>query len=174
MSLPLDYPTEDEIRWLFAHGVSDAAIFQPTPIRAARVRFLDQRAFEFADIGGVGERALVFVGESDLVAWQPRQGALATWRGVAFCLGDIDQVFNPATYFCAGALRVHADPLAWLKAEREGIVSVQPRFTYAYLRHVPRLAFSTAAHARQVRAWLEPPKPRVEFLVKIPEEMAAA
>lgn len=72
------------------------------------------------------------------------------------------------------ALWVHRNPLDWLKANREGIVIVQPRFTYAYLRHVPRLAFSSAAHARQVQAWLHPPKPMVKFLIKTPEERAAA
>ena len=170
MSLPLDYPTEDAIRWLFAQGVSDTAVLGPPPMRAAKVVFLDKQTFDF-DVAG--ERVLTFTEKHDLIAWKPDGRTLASWRGVAFALGE-DAIWNPASYFMGDALWVHRDPLDWLKANREGIVIVQPRFTYAYLRNVPRLAFSSAAHARQVQAWLPPPKPRVEFLVKIPEERAAA
>ena len=98
---------------------------------------------------------------------------LASWRGQAFCLGDVDDIFNPATYFDGGALRVHETPLQWLLADRDGIVIVRPDLAHAYLASCQRLAFSDRAHARQVDKWLQPPKPTVEILVEVEERAAA-
>jgi hypothetical protein len=125
------FPTDDELLWLLEQGVSDEALW---PISGATVRF-DSATF---DLDAEGERALVFRAEDrdeviDLIGWQPHTGALASWRGQAFCLGDIDDIFNPATYFDGGALRVHATPLDWLLANRDGIVIVQPDLAPAYL-----------------------------------------
>jgi len=39
MTARLDYLDEREIRWLFAHGVPDTAMLEPTPIRAGKVSF---------------------------------------------------------------------------------------------------------------------------------------
>jgi hypothetical protein len=44
-----------------------------------------------------------------------------------------------------------------VEAGREGIVIVQPRLTYAYLRNVSRLSFADSTHALKVKRWLEPP-----------------
>jgi hypothetical protein len=52
-------------------------------------------------------------------------------------------------------------------------VIVDHKQTYAMLRHAPRLSFADADHARSVRRWLEPPKPRVELLVEIAARSAA-
>lgn len=54
---------------------------------------------------------------NDLIAWDPTKGRLASWRGLGFCLGDLDEVFNPATYFGGGALWAHEAPLEWLLAD---------------------------------------------------------
>ena len=85
----------------------------------------------------------------------------------------MDDVFNPATYFAGGALRVHETPLQWLLAEREGIVILRPDLAHAYLANCQRLACSDAAHARQVERWLQPPKPTVEIFVAVEERAAA-
>ena len=164
------FPSDDELRWLLRQGISDAALW---PISGATVRF-DRSAFDLDDSG---ERALIFRAEDcgeviDIVAWQPRTGKLASWRGQAFCLGDVGDVFNPATYFFGGALHVHETPLQWLLAEREGILILRPDLAHAYLAN-NRLVCSDAAHARQVERWLEPPKPTVEIFVAIEERSAA-
>lgn len=65
MSFPPEYPTEDEIRWLFAQGVSDTAVLGPPPMRAAKVVFLDKQTFDF---DATGERVLTFTEEHDLIA----------------------------------------------------------------------------------------------------------
>ncbi len=157
------FPTDDELRWLVHHGISDAALW---PISGATVRF-DARTF---DLAGDGERALTFRAEDrgeviDFVAWQPLTGKLASWRGVAFCLGDVDDVFNPATYFAGGALRVHETPLQWLQADREGIVIVRRDFAYAHLRFCQRIVCDDLAYAERIERWVRPPKSTVEILV---------
>ena len=154
MTLPLDYPNERECRWLIGQGID------PTDIKAANVT-VTGGTFDFADDG---ERVLIFTEPHDLVAWQPKRGALASWRGVAFALNE-DAAFNPASWFAGSALAVHQSPLDWLLADGDGICIVKPALTYAMLRHVPRLVFSDLAYARKVRAWMQTPKVRCEFLI---------
>ncbi len=166
--MKLDYPNEIEVQWLFSQGVSDVALLQPEAIRAGRVRFLENETFEFADDG---QRVLIFrvveCGcEIDRIAWSPRDGKLATWRGVAFALGQ-NAIWNPGTYFAGGALRLHRTALDWLKADRDGICIVNPKLAYSQLHHEDRLIFSDAVYAAQVRKWMKPPKVRSQFLVEI-------
>ena len=170
----LRFPTDAELRWLLAEDIAGDAMASPWPIRGANAKFED-RVFAFDE---TGERGIIFRAEDrgetiDLVAWQPHSGKLAAWQSRAFCLGDLEQVLSPATYFAGGALRVHRTPLEWLRAYRDGIVIVQPHLTYAYLRNARRLSFADAAHARQVEEWLKTPKPSVELLVEIPERAMA-
>ena len=167
------FPSDDELRWLLHQGISDTALW---PISGATVCFdLKHGTFE---LDPAGERTLIFPAEDcddviDLIAWQPRTGQLASWRGQAFCLGDVDDVFNPATYFDGDALRVHETPLQWLQAEREGIVILRPDLAHAYLANCQRLACSDTASARQVERWLQPPKPTAEIFVAVEEKAAA-
>ena len=154
-------------------GISDTALW---PISGATVCF-DLKHGTF-DLDPAGERALIFRAEDcdeviDLIAWQPRTGQLASWRGQAFCLGDVDDIFNPATYFAGDALRVHETPLQWLLAERDGIVIVRPDLAHAYLANCQRLAFSEARSLARWQRWLQPPKPTVEILVAVEERAAA-
>ena len=157
------FPTDDELLWLLDQGLNENALW---PISGVTVRF-DRNTFGLDD---TGERALTFRAEDsgeviDLIAWQPRTGALASWRGQAFCLGDLDEIYNPATYFMDGALRVHASPLEWLRANREGIVILRPDFTYAHLRFCQRILCDDPAHAEDVEFWLRAPEPTVKILV---------
>jgi hypothetical protein len=165
------FPNDDELLWLLDQGVSGNALW---PISGATVRF-DGATF---DLDHEGERALPFRAEDggtaiDLIAWQPRTNKLASWRGQAFCLGDVDDIFNTATYFDGDALRVHTTPLDWLLADRDGIVIVRPDLAPAYLANCQRIRCSNQAHARQVEKWLQPHKPTVEILVEVAERAAA-
>jgi hypothetical protein len=171
----LTYPTTEELERLSAHGVPPDAMAEPWPIRSARMVLDGLYGFDF---NHDGESALIFKAEDrgepiDLVAWQPSTGKFVSWHGNTFCLGDLDQIDNPATYFMGGALRVHADPLGWLRAYREGIVILRRDLTHAYLRNVRRLSFADTAYAQQVQQWLEPPKPSVELFVEVQGELAA-
>ena len=165
------FPTDDELLWLLDQGVNEHALW---PISGATVHF-DRGTFEIDD---TGERALTFRAEErgeviDLIAWQPLTGKLASWRGVAFCLGDFDDVFNPGTYFADGALHVHETPLQWLQAAREGIVILRQDLAHTYLADRQRIVCSNAAHARQIERWLKPPKPTVEIFVAVEQRAAA-
>jgi hypothetical protein len=172
MMVDLDYPNEAEIRWLFEQGVPDTAMLEPTPIRAANAAFLDGNTFDFDSGGG---RTFIFkvLDSDDLIAWDPKRNALATWRGAAFALGQ-DAIWNPASYFMDSALRVHRTPLDWLKADRDGICIVQPKWTYALLRHARTLAFADPVFAQQVKRWLRPPKSEVKIIVEIQKEKVGA
>ena len=157
----LDYPDERECRWLVDQGVNLDSIAMPRAVRAAPVRFW-QTTFDFDDDG---ERSLIFMEDRDSVAWQPRTGALACWRGVSFAINE-DAINNPATYFAGGMLKVHRTPLEWLKADREGIVIVQSQFAYAYLRDA-RLVFDDPLHAERVKRWCRAPKPKTQFAIAV-------
>jgi hypothetical protein len=161
MRLP-DIPREVEIEWLLAKGIPEKAMIEPTVIRAANVVPLDGNTFDF-DRGGI--RCFVFKERDDFVAWSPRRHTLASWRATTFALNE-NAIWNPASYFVGATLRVHAEPVAWLKAEREGIVIVKPELTYAYLRDA-RLSFADAGHARRVSGWLRPPKPNGEIFIEV-------
>jgi hypothetical protein len=171
----LAYPTTAELEWLFAHGVAPDVMAEPWPIRSARVVFDDLHGFDF---NRDGEPALIFKAEDrgeeiGLIAWELSTGKFASWDGNTFCLSDLDQLDNPAIYFSGGSLQIHADPLDWLRANREGIVILRPDLTYAYLRHCPRLVFADQRHAERVWNWIQPPMPTAELLVEVREELAA-
>jgi hypothetical protein len=160
-------PSDAETRWLLQQGLDEQALCRPWPIGGAAVQF-DGHTFTTEP---AGTRALTFRATDrddviDLIAWQPRTDQLASWRGVAFCLGDIDAALNPATYFAGGVLRIHRTPLDWLKAGRDGLVILKPKLCWAYLRNVPRLAFADISLARQLKAWLLPPEPQTEILIE--------
>ena len=166
------FPCDDELRWLLHQGISDTALW---PISGATVCF-DLKHGTF-DLDPAGERALIFRAEDcdeviDLIAWQPRTGQLASWRGQAFCLGDVGDIFNPATYFAGDALRVHETTLQWLLAEREGIVILRPDLAYAYLKG-RRVLCDDPRHAARIEQWCQPPRTSVEILIAAPERNAA-
>ena len=160
-------PSASDLEWLFTRGVPPDAMAEPWPIRSARVMFDGLKGFDF---NCDGEPAIIFKAEDrgeelDLVAWEPGTGKLASWHGNTFCLGDLDQINNPATYFMEGALRIHAGPLDWLRANREGIVILRRDLAHAHLRFCPRIVCDDLAHAERVERWVRTPKSTVEIFV---------
>jgi hypothetical protein len=167
-------PTGKELLWLHQRGVSMAALTRPWIIGADRVRFDGKAGFDF---DAAGDRALIFrcedLGETiDLAAWSDNR--LATWRQTAFCLGDVDQCFNPATWFGDDGLRIHADPLDWLRARRAGIVILKPELCWAYLRNVPRVICQNEIIAARVHKHARPPRCTTKIFVAIAEKEIAA
>lgn len=153
------YPDGKALMWFKSQGVVIDSMATPYPVIVAKVAFSNANTFSF-DVDGVD--AYIFQAEDrgeviDLVAWRP-PATLATLRGVAFCVGDADDILNPATYSDDGALRVHPTALEWLKAEREGIVIVQPRYAFAYLSQARCIECADTEHAAQLDRWLRPPK----------------
>ena len=164
----LPYPTSAEIGRLFKSGVPADAMAEPWPIKSGKVHFFNGGSFDF---DREGRAAIIFLAEDcgeviDLIAWQQKSGAVASWRGAAFCLGDTEHIFNPATYFADDALRIHRTPLDWLKANRDGICIVQPARAYAYLRDVSRVSCADEVYLQQVKRWTRAPAPTVRLLVE--------
>jgi hypothetical protein len=153
------HPTEAETSWLVRQGVFFEALLKPWPIGATNAE-ITGTSFAHVD---AGERVLTFVCfdrgvPNDVVAWQPRTGKVSSYSGRAFCLGDADDIFNPATLFDGGCLHISASPLEWLQSGRNGIVIVKPKLAHAYLGHLPSVFCSSSDHARKVRRWVRAPK----------------
>jgi hypothetical protein len=162
-------PADELILGLLDRGVSEQAMTRPYCIGGGRVVY-HRQSFE-TDLNG--KPVITFRAEyrgevTDLVAWDPVTGLLASWRGQAFCLGDVDNVLNTATYFDGCALWVHETPLEWLLAERRGVVILRPELCSAYLAHAPRLAVPTFDFALKVKRWLQPPEPTAALYVRAP------
>lgn len=161
--LPL--PTGKTLQWLLDQGVPFDTLYMA---KGALVRF-NGITFDF-DTQGVP--VVVFrcedCGETiDLAAWSARDHRLATWRHAAFALGDVEQCFNPATWFDGGGLRIHADPLEWLQAGCNGIVVLEPRACWAHLRHVPRVICADIETGDFVKRWNKPPQHKTEILIAV-------
>jgi hypothetical protein len=169
-ALPL--PSGKSLRWLLDQGVGFDALYK---VKRGWVQFDDRGGFDF-DPGMSGDPVMILKATDadetiDLVAWSARDHKVATWRHHAFALGDVDQCFNPATWFDGDALKIHAGPLSWLKADGNGITILQPRFVHAYLRNVPRLICSNELVAAMVHKRLRPPRSATKIFVE-PEHIA--
>ncbi|KZS55261.1 hypothetical protein [Rhizobium anhuiense] len=122
--------------WLVASGVQMSAIVEPEPVRLCHgIRAADGR-FE---IDTNGPDWFAFAEPDDVIFWQPKTGALATWAGRSFALGET-AIGNAATYSFGSALHIYADPLSWLINGRNGTVVLDWRHAFDQLRECPRIA----------------------------------
>ena len=98
----------------------------------------------------------------DICAWQPKTGEIATYFGRAVFLGDEDDIFNPATWFDGGDLLIHASPLEWLKADREGVVILNEKRAGPSLTQCRSAFCADPALAARVRKIIRP-KPTLKI-----------
>lgn len=151
-----------------AHGVPPAAIFMPDLVMSATVEFDApwRGCFEFASDANASESvgdAFIFAardraGEmSDLVAWTPATGQIASWLGNAALLGA-ECSLRPRL---SEGLPVHRTPLAWLQAERNGVVIVDPVEAADLLYASAPLIVAERDHAAELRRSLARPAPRI-------------
>jgi hypothetical protein len=147
-----------QIKWLRASRVSTAALMKDQGetgycLSAAAVFFEPRNLFSFASEAAGEEtvQAIVFVArddfgtECDLVAWAPKSGGIAAWLGVASMLGATNALAPRLGDEC---LDVHLSPLEWLRADRAGVVIVDP------LKARPILECASPIRAASVRAGL--------------------
>src|SRR4029077_2255613 len=158
-------PNGKELLHLKKRGVSMNALTWPWIIGAATVSFDDKAGFDF---DAAGTRALIFRAEDcgtpiDLVAWNAQ--CFASLNGSAFCVGDLDQIFSPATWFSGDGLHIHTGPIEWLRADRAGIVILNFNLCWAYLRNVPRVICQNELIAARVHRHLKPPRCTTKILV---------
>ncbi len=154
---------------LFALGVHGAALTGRDyfdTLHCEAVCFLPGDRFEFArDMRDARGHVLAVIipalaenGETvDLAAWRLDTGALATWLGVAVMLGE-DRLTAPRIE--VDALRVFPGPLEWLRAERRGVVILDPERARWRLAG-ERLIVDDAPFGRRIREALRLPEPRV-------------
>ncbi len=106
---------QSHIDWLLSHGVTIEAMCWPE----AMLWCGERKAFYFPD---------------DDAYWNPHAIRIEGH----FCLGA-DNIIAPENYIFDGALQIHESPLAWLKANRSGIVVIDWSRCFDQLRDCPRL-----------------------------------
>lgn len=154
-------------QWFVAQGVPEAFLTSAQAPVFGRVWFDEEGLFE-PDPSGEG--ALVFVipergGQpSDLVAWQPKQGRLASWLRRAVLLGN---PFQPRLR-ADKALPVWRSPLGWMKASGDGICLVQAERAARALEGLGPLLAEDIEHGMALAECLAIPAPRI----LVPEEAA--
>jgi hypothetical protein len=140
----------------------------PAPIKAGSVYFhTGSPSFEFEAFrpGGEAVPALLFVAlESngdpvDIIGWNPRLGRLGAWLGHGPILGG-ENLLSPRMGE-RGALRIHRDPIGWLKARRAGIVLVNHRGAAMRLQYRGPYEGEDAQHAAELRKLLTLAPPRI-------------
>ncbi len=146
--------TEFEVKWLTKRGMKFDALWGRWPVGATTLDGVRYLAFMTFD----GEYPV------DIDLWQPRTGELRAYSGRAVFLGDLEEVMNSATYFADGYLIIHADPLEWLRANREGVVIVNEKLAGAYLRDRPGVFCPDPEVAKKLKHLVRSPKPTVKIL----------
>lgn len=106
---------QSHIDWLIANGVTVSAMIHPTAILWSS----DHNVFWFPD---------------ELVSWNPDTGLLSGW----WCLGD--DLSGRDFMTDDWTLTIHATPLDWLRAGRDGIVVIDWSRLFDYCRDIPRIS----------------------------------
>ncbi len=107
---------QSHIDWLLSHGVTIEAMIWPEAMLACGGEFY------FPD---------------DDAFWEPKAKGRKL-RG-HFCLGA-DNILDADNYSFDGPLVIHETPLAWLKANRRGIVVIDWSRAFDQLRDCPRVS----------------------------------
>jgi hypothetical protein len=152
---PLVCPTQADLDGFRRAGVDVLTLATPIAMKVASGNHAQDGLFE-ADSGGDNWFAFEELVTDDIVFWDRRTGALTSWSGRAFALGEelIDQA---ATYSLDCALNIFADPLDWLRARRDGIVVLPECWPLAFdrLRDCPRIAIVEPL-LPAYRRWMKP------------------
>lgn len=132
--------------WLKDKGVHPLTIGsgQNAPIKVARGYCADDGWFDVDPSGDPHFGILVEDrgGPVDVAFWHPRSGRVATLLHYGFAFGE-EQIDNTGLYSFEGYLRIHANPLDWLRADRDGIFVLDWSRAFDRLRYCPRIAVPT-------------------------------
>lgn len=158
-----------QIRWLQEQGVPRAALYDPDVLARADVVF-GPRHFAFSDeMPGEPTMSAIIIFAydeegvpADLVAWAPRSRQFATWMGRVAVIGDA----GAPRLASHGALVVYADPLAWLRAGREGVCVVDAVLAHHYLQDLGPYAVENADTGVFLEQVLARPRPNILVLLK--------
>lgn len=157
-----------DIDGLLAEGVPPLALARSwcgdfAFIGKERAAFDDMGRFEFErhhPAGAVNVYTVLafdtFGEPADIFAFRPGQHGL--WLGAVDMLGQ-EQVLLPR--IGDDALDVHADVVAWLRAERRGVVILNHKRAAGLLHLAPPLRVASVEHGRQLRHALTIDAPRI-------------
>jgi hypothetical protein len=181
MSNPLDYwrslPVINQVMmdWLMDNGVNPLTIGsgQNAPLKVARGHCADDGWFDVDPSGDPHFGILVEDrgGPVDVGFWHARSGRTATLLNYGFALGE-HLIDNPGVYSFHGALKIHANPVEWLRAGRDGVVILDWTRAFDRLRDCPRIAVDEPLLAKY-RAAMQPPHMPDLFVMTDSEEAVA-
>ena len=176
--------TQTAIDRFLAAGVPPLSLVMPDMVTPAVVYPHDENPDRFSfreDLREPAEGVSAFLiavrDESgaivDLAAWRPREGWLATWRGVGWALGAHEYPSPLDALHDGGAVRVFRSPMDWLRADRRGLVlldHVTARWRFA--RDGMPIIADDLVHAKRLKQVLAV-KPVPIILPNITERLAA-
>lgn len=111
---------------------------------------------------------------ADLACWVPSTGALATWQGCSWALGQNEFPAPLHVLRSDGAIMLFRDPLSWLQADRRGLVIVDPaQARWRLLQDGGPFLVQEAEHGRELRKIVDVPQPKI-LLPRHPENRSAA
>jgi len=155
--------SQRELDFFRSRGVDALTLATPWPVLGDRVAFQSSGSFDFARDQHDSNALPAFImgvlgggGLIDLCAWQLETDRTALWLGAGFALGE-KQIASP--HF--EPLPVWKSPLAWLRADRHGLVILRPDIAWSRLADLALLA-ENVEHGRELRCLLVPPfEPRI-------------
>lgn len=168
---PLDCPSQAALDAFRQGGVDIMALATPSAMQIARGYVAHDGLFE-PDAGGDEWLAFRDNRADDIVFWRRETGALVSWSGRVFALGQ-DVIDEATTYSFDCALNVFFDPLDWLRSRRDGIVVLPNAWPKAFdrLRDCPRIALAESM-LPLYRRHMQPA--RLPELFIIPDQRRAA
>jgi len=159
--------SQGELDYFRSRRVEALTLATPWPVLADRVHFDGAGFFDFAGDGDNGNAAPAFVigvlgdgGLIDLCAWQLETDRTALWLGRGFALGETQLAFRHHE-----PLPVWRTPLAWLRANRVGIVILNVSAAWSRLADLPILA-EDIQHGNSLEKLLTPPRPLPTIFVR--------
>ncbi len=136
-----------QIDWLISHGVPPLAL--GSAAHAPLKRFDDGVAVALEDAAGI----------YDVAHWHVKTRSISMYTDTGFALGE-SNIDNPGTYSFDGALKIHDEPLGWLKSGRAGIVIVDWSRCFDRLCSVPKVIVSSGLVETYKQA-MQPETPEV-------------
>jgi len=128
--------------WLLAKGIHPLAVGSGpnSPLKVAHGQCADDGWFDVDPSGDPHFGILVEDrgGPVDVAFWHARSGRIATLLNYGFALGE-ELIENPGVYSFHGALKIHANPVEWLRAGRDGIFVLDWGRAFDRLRYCPRI-----------------------------------
>lgn len=157
-----------ELDRLMSLGINPTSLFKPQVHMTTvnRVVFYGEH-FKFANKGDARAQQVVTMGLigdaglSDVVAWQPSSGRLATMQGLGAALGECLVKHHVDDHSLA--LAVFRSPLDWFRADCRGVVIVHHCIANELLCAVQELLAEDEAHRLELRKMFldDEPHPRI-------------